>query len=127
MKKLPILFLLIFITGCSLSPEMISKNPKLALNECNKIEDLNEQNICIRDYAKTVALVSKEAAVELCNNLEEGYTRNKCLFDVFSKLEENGQINNAIEVCKLINKPDFSEWCESRRNRESISVAPSLI
>lgn len=126
MKKLPILFLLIFITGCNLSPEMISKNPKLALNECNKIEDLNEQNTCIGDYAKAVALVSKEAAVELCNNLED-YQRNKCLFDVFSKLEENGQINNAIEVCKLIEKEDYQEWCESRRNRESISVAPSLI
>ena len=125
MKKLLILFLLIFISGCVLTPERISKNPDLALNECNKLESLNEKTGCINTYAKSVAPISKQVAVELCNNLE-GYPKNKCFFDVSNELESSNKLDDSIEVCKLIEKPDFSEWCESRRNKESISVAPPL-
>ncbi len=126
MKKLLILFLLIFISGCALTPERISKNPELALKECNKLEDLNEKTECINTYAQSVAPVSKEASIELCTKLE-AYSRNKCFFDVSNELEKANKLEDAIEVCKLIEKEGFSEWCELRRNKESISVAPSLI
>ena len=125
MKKLLILFLLIFISGCVLSPEKIAKNPELAVNKCNNLKDINQRESCFNEYAKLVSSTSKETAVSLCNNLE-GYPKNKCFFDVSNELESSNKLDDSIEVCKLIEKPDFSEWCESRRNKESISVAPPL-
>ena len=126
MIKIAILIVLIFISGCVLTPEKIAKNPDLALKECNKLESLNEKTNCINTYAQSVAPLSKETAVTLCKNLED-YPKNKCFFDVSNVLESSDKLDDAIVVCKLIGKEGFSEWCESRRNKESISVAPPLI
>lgn len=127
MKKI-LLFLaiLILLNGCKLTPEKIAKNPELAVNDCNNLKDTNQKENCFNEYAKLVSSASKETSINLCNNLE-GYSRNKCFFDVSNELEKANKLDDSIQVCKLIEKEGFSEWCESRRNKESISVAPPLI
>lgn len=86
---------------------------------------MNQRENCFNEYAKLVSSASKEISINLCNNLED-YSRNKCLFDVSNELESSNKLDDAIGVCKLIEKEGFPEWCESRRNKESISVAPQL-
>ncbi len=126
MKKIFLfLAILILLNGCKLTPEKIAKNPELAVKDCNNFEDINQRDNCFNEYAKLVSPASKETAISLCNNLED-YQKNKCLFDVSNELESSNRLDDSIEVCKLIDKPGFLEWCKSRRNKESISVAPPL-
>ena len=128
MKKLYFLLIfLIFISGCfQPSLKSIVKNPEKAVKECNKYEDVDESRGCLMKFAKDVSLISKETSITICNNLENGYSRNKCLFGVFSNLEGNGRLEDGIKVCKEIDKEGFLEFCESRRAGGSITVAPSL-
>ena len=128
MKKLfLIIIFLIFLSGCyHLTFKSIIKNPERVVKECNKFENLEVMRGCLMKFAKDVSLISKEASIEICNNLESGYGRNKCLFGIFSNLEANGRLEEGIEVCKYIEKEGFLEFCESRRNGESIMVAPPL-
>ena len=129
MKRLFLLFLifLIFVSGCfQPSLRSIVKNPDRAINECNKYEDVEETKGCLMKFAKDVSLISKETSIIICNNLESGYGKNKCLFGVFSNLEASGRLDEGIEVCKHIEKEGFLEFCERRREGGSIMVAPSL-
>ena len=123
MKKLIFLFLLIFISGCGLTTEKIANNPDIINKECDKSEN---RNYCYSEYAKKVSLISGDAILEICNNLDSGYSKNKCLFDAFVVLEANNRLNEGIEICKYIEKNGFLEWCESRKSGSSIGVAPSL-
>ena len=125
-KPLMPLILIIFLSGCALTPEKIVKNPQKAIENCNKIENMDERNECFSSIALNAGILSKGTGVMLCTQIESNYQRNKCLFDMFTELEKNNRIEEAIDVCKQINKEGYSEWCESRRNRDSISVAPSL-
>ena len=128
MKKLFfVILLLIFVSGCFQPSLMgIVKNPDKAVKECSKYEDVDEMRGCLMKFAKDVSLISKEASISICNNLETGYGRNKCLFGVFSNLEGNGRLEEGIEVCRKIEKEGFLEFCESRRAGGSIMVAPPL-
>jgi len=128
MKKLfLLLIILIFISGCfQPSIKSIVKNPDKAVKECNKYKTDEEIKGCFMKFAKDASLISKETSVKICNNLELGYERNKCLFGVFRNLESNDRLEDGIEVCKEIDKEGFLEFCEGRRNGGSIMVAPSL-
>ena len=128
MKRLYLLLVfLIFVSGCfQPSLRSIVKNPDKAVKECNKYENVEEMGGCLMKFAKDVSLISKETSVTICNNLENGYSRNKCLFGVFSTLERNGRLEEGIEVCKKIEKEGFLEFCESRIKGGAIAVAPSL-
>ena len=128
MKKLFFLLVfLIFISGCfQPSLRSVVKNPDKVVKECNKYPAADEVSGCFMKFAKDVSLISKETSIIICNNLESGYGRNKCLFEVFSNLEANGRLDEGIEVCKEIGKEGFLEFCESRRSGGSIVVAPSL-
>ena len=128
MNKLFLLaVLLIFVSGCfQPSLRSVVKNPDKVVKECNKYQTDDEVKGCFMKFAKDVSLISKETSIIICNNLESGYGKNKCLFVVFSNLEANGRLDDGIEVCKKIDKEGFSEFCESRRNGGSIMVAPSL-
>ena len=118
---------LIFISGCfQPSLRSIVKNPDKAVKECNKYENVEEMRGCLMKFAKDVSLISKETSITICNNLENGYGRNKCLFGVFSNLERNDRLEEGIVVCKQIEKEGFLEFCESRRKGGSITVAPPL-
>lgn len=124
--RIILLVLIIFLSGCALTPEKIVNNPAKVVEKCDKFEDLSERNNCLSGYAKSISLISGKTGVGLCTNLEPGFPRNKCIFDIFVELEKADKIDEAISVCKDIDKEGFSEWCESRRSRDSIAVAPSL-
>ena len=128
MNKLFLLaVLLIFVSGCfQPSLRSIVKNPDKAVKECNKYQTDDEINGCFMRFAKDVSLISKDTSITICDNLEPGYGKNKCLFGVFSNLEASGRLDEGIEVCKHIEKEGFLEFCEKRREGGSIMVAPSL-
>lgn len=124
-KYFLVLVLLILINGCKLTQEEIINNPELIEEKCSKLKAIEDKNNCFTEYGKIVANNNSEVSIKFCNNLEDT-ARNKCLFNVFSILETNNKIEEAIDVCKNIDKEGFSEWCETRRDRNSIVIAPSL-
>ena len=122
---LVILALLILINSCTLTLEEILNNPKIVEEKCDKLKAIEDKNNCFTKYAELVANDDSNISINFCNNLN-GADRNKCIFNVFSILETNNKIEEAINVCKNIDQEGFFEWCESRRDRDSIVIAPSL-
>lgn len=126
-KLIFLLILLVLINGCShLSLNKIIKNPEKVVKDCDKFESAEEKNGCFMKFAKDISLVSSDTSVIVCDNLDSVLDKNRCLFGVFSTLEESGKLEDGIGVCKHIEKEGFLEFCESRRNGGSITVAPSL-
>ncbi|MFH1210225.1 MAG: hypothetical protein V1663_05575 [archaeon] len=119
------LFLLVFINGCQLSTDDILNNPYVVEEKCDKIKDDLDKSVCFQNYAEMVARNNSNMSVNFCDNLE-GVKRDKCLFEIFLILESSNRIDEAIDVCKSIKKEGFTEWCETRRNMSSITIAPSL-
>ena len=114
----------LFILGCKLTTEKIIADPSLVERDCNKIKDIESKNSCFFNYAEMLASIDSSVSLEICE--KDGVNRNKCIFNVFLNLEKNGKIEEAIKVCKTIEKDGFNEWCDSRKGRESIKVAPPL-
>lgn len=127
MLLISILFTIVFVSGCSkLTPEDIVADPEKFIEKCNKMEEASDREGCLNNYAKIVSLTSERTGVRLCTNLESGFPRNKCIFEVYRELETAGRVDEAVNVCKDIDKEGFLEWCESRRSGDSIAIAPSL-